>query len=87
MSKAKKMATTTIKIRMDTKGILDGYRESMNETYDEIIKKMLFVVKTSKDEPKLSKETMEEIEQSRQRYLKGQFLTAEEVRKRLGYRV
>ena len=78
------MGTTTIKIHEGTKLELDHFREYKNESYDEVIKKVLFIVKTSKTEPKLSKETIEAIEKARDRIKKGKFLTEAEARKRLG---
>ena len=78
------MGATTIKIHENTKTELDTFREYKNESYDEVIKKIVFIAKTSKDEPELSKETIEAIEKARARIRKGHFLTEEEARKRLG---
>ena len=78
------METTTIKLHEDTKTKLDSFREYKNESYDEVIKKMVFIIKTSRREPKLSRETIEAIEKARARIRKGKFLTYEEARKRLG---
>jgi len=79
-----KMEATTIKLHGDTKYQLDGFREYKNESYDELIKKMIYIVKTCKTEPKLSKETVENIEKARERIKKGKFLTEAESKKRLG---
>ena len=79
-----KMDATTIKIHEDTKSELDQYREYKNESYDEVIKKMLYIVKICKKKPELSKETVLAIENARKRIMKGKFLTEEEARKRLG---
>lgn len=76
--------TTTIKIHQDTKTQLDRLREYKNETYDELIKKVLFIVETLKTKPELSRETVEAIEKSRERIKKGKFLTEAEAKKRLG---
>ncbi len=78
------MDATTIKIHEDTKIELDTFREYKNESYDEVLKKLLFIAKTCKTEPKLSKETVEAIEKARERIKKGKFLTEAEARKRLG---
>jgi len=78
------MEATTIKIHEDTKIELDTFREYKNESYDEVLKKLLFIAKTCKTEPKLSKETVEAIEKARDRIKKGKFLTEAEARKRLG---
>jgi predicted transcriptional regulator len=78
------MDATTIKIHEDTKHQLDKFREYRNESYDEVIKKVMFIAKTSKTDPKLSKETVEAIEKARARIKKGIFVTEKEARKRLG---
>ena len=78
------METTTIKIERSTKVQLDELREYKNESYDEVIKKVLFIVKTSKTEPELSKEAIAAIEKARERIKKGGFLTEAEAKKRLG---
>ena len=78
------MSATTIKIQTDTKSQIDQFREYKNESYDEVIKKLIFIVKNLKKEPELSKETIEAIEAARKRIKKGHFITEEEARKRLG---
>lgn len=78
------MEATTIKIHEDTKLELDGFREYKNESYDEVIKKVVFIAKVCKTEPELSKETIKAIENARERIKKGNFLTEAEARKRLG---
>jgi predicted transcriptional regulator len=78
------MNATTIKLYEDTKTQLDRFREYKNESYDEVIKKVIFIAKTCETEPKLSKETIEAIEKARARIKKGRFLTEAEAKKRLG---
>jgi hypothetical protein len=78
------MGATTIKIHQETKLNLDQFREYGNESYDEVIKKMIYIAKTCKKEPKLSQETIIAIEKARERIKKGKFLTEEEAKKRLG---
>ncbi|MEE9151581.1 MAG: hypothetical protein V3U20_07095 [Thermoplasmata archaeon] len=78
------MKATTIKIYEDTKNQLDIFREYKNESYDEVIKKVIYIAKNVKTEPELSIETIEAIEKARERIKKGHFLTEEEARKRLG---
>jgi len=78
------MSATTIKIQTDTKSQIDQFREYKNESYDEVIKKLIFIVKNLKKEPELSKETIEAIEAARKRIKKGHFITEEEARRRLG---
>ena len=77
-------AITTIKIHGDTKLELDNFREYGSESYDEVIKKVVFIAKTCKTEPELSQETILAIEKARERIKKGKFLTEAVARKRLG---
>ena len=75
---------TTIKIHDDTKQELDTFREYRNESYDEVIRKVVFIAKTCKTEPELSQETIQAIEKARERIKRGKFLTEAEARKRMG---
>jgi hypothetical protein len=77
--------TTTIKIYEVTKQELDHFREYKNESYDEVIKKVIYIAKNCKAQPKLSKEAIESIEKARARIKAGKFVTEEEARKRLGF--
>jgi len=79
------MEATTIKIHDRTKQELDHFREYKNESYDEVIQKVIFIAKTCKDEPELSRETIFAIEKARERIRKGKFVTEEEAKKRLGF--
>jgi hypothetical protein len=75
---------TTIKVHEDTKFGLDQFREYGNESYNEVIKKIIYIAKTCKEQPELSQETIQAIEKARERIKKGKFLTEEEAKKRLG---
>jgi predicted transcriptional regulator len=79
-----KMDATTIKIHENTKAELDTFREYRNESYDEVISKIIYIAKTCKTEPELSQETIQAIEKARERIKKGKFLNEAEARKRLG---
>jgi len=78
------MEATTLKIHMDTKMQLDSFREYKNESYDEVIKKIVHIAKICKKEPELGKDAIEAIEKARERIRAGKFLTEAEARKRLG---
>mgnify|MGYP000692203759 CR=1 FL=1 len=78
------MAATTIKLDRQTKSQLDKFREYKNESYDEVIKKLVYVVNNLKKKPELSKETLVEIENARERMRKGRFVTESTAKKRLG---
>ena len=77
------MSDTTIKLHNDTKSELDSFREYKNESYDEVIKKVLYIAKNVKEKPELSKETIEAIEKARERIRKGKLITEAEAKKRL----
>ena len=78
------MQATTIKIHQNTKSQLDRFREYKNESYDELIKKMVYIVKIGKRNPELSVETINAIEKARDRIKRGRFLTEVKAKKRLG---
>jgi len=78
------MNATTIKIHKETKAEIDQFREYKNESYDEVLKKLIYIVKKIKKEPELSKETLIAIEAARERIKKGHFVTEEEAKNRLG---
>ncbi|MBU0929545.1 MAG: hypothetical protein KJ623_00545 [Nanoarchaeota archaeon] len=75
---------TTIKLDQGTKVQLDNFREYKNESYDEVIRKMVYIIKTCEKEPKLSQKTIQEIKEARERVKKGEFYTEEEAKKILG---
>ena len=79
------MEATTIKVYGDTKLQLDAFREYKNESYDELIKKLVFIAKKLKNQPELSRETVLAIENARKRMRVGNFITEEEAKKRLGF--
>jgi len=79
------MSATTIKLQTKTKSQLDTFREYKNESYDEVINKLVYIAKNTKKNPELSKETIIAIEKARERIKKGNFLTEEQATKRLGF--
>jgi hypothetical protein len=78
------MDVSTIRLRRKTKSYLDRYREYRNESYDEVVMKLVRIAETAKKKPELSKEAVERIEAARRRIKAGEFVTEEEARKRLG---
>jgi predicted transcriptional regulator len=79
------MEATTIKVFGSTKQELDQFKEYKNETYDEVIRKMIYIAKTVKTQPALSRETVMAIERARKRLKAGRFVTEDEAKKRLGF--
>ena len=78
------MNDTTIKIHKDTKREIDKFREYKNESYDEVLRKLLYIIKSIKKDPELSKEEIQAIEDARKRMDKGHYYTEEEAKKILG---
>ena len=78
------MVATTIKLQQTTKSQLDTFKEYKNESYDEVVNKLVYIVKNVKKKPELSKETIIAIEKARERIKKGHFVTEKEAMKRLG---
>ena len=78
------MDICTIKLRPNTKRVLDSFREYRNESYEEILDKIVFVAKTAEKNPKLSQKTVREIEAARERIRNGSFYDEAAVKKTLG---
>ncbi len=78
------MTATTIRIHGETKDHLDRFREYRNESYDEVISKLIFIAEKAKTEPELSHEAVKAIEAARERMKKGKYVSHDEVKKRLG---
>lgn len=75
---------STIRLNQDTKSELDKFKQYKNESYNELIRKLLFIAKRCEKEPKLSQKTVQEIKEARERIKKGEFYTEEEAKKILG---
>ena len=75
---------TTIRLNKETKFELDNFRQYKNESYNELIRKLIFVAKMCEKEPKLSQKTIQEIKEAREKIKRGEFYTEEEAKKILG---
>jgi predicted transcriptional regulator len=75
---------TTIKLNPNTKQELDNFRQYKNESYDELVRKLLYLAKTCEKDPKLSQKAIQEIKEARERIKKGEFYTEAESKKILG---
>ena len=60
----KNKSITTIKIHRETKERLDGLREYERETYEEILKKILFILNTSRKNPEKSRNLLIKLDRS-----------------------
>ena len=61
---------TTIKLKKETKLRLEKLREHRRESYDEILRKVLWILNTARIDPEKSKETLEKIDEIRKRNFK-----------------
>ena len=75
---------TTIRINPETKMRLDEFRQYKSESYDELVRKLIYLAKMCEKEPKLSQKTVVEIKEARERIKKGEFYTEAEAKKILG---
>ena len=75
---------TTIRINPNTKEELDSFRQYKNESYDEVVRKIIIIAKTCEKDPKLSQKNIQEIKEAREKIKKGEFYTEEEAKKILG---
>ena len=75
---------TTVRLNVQTKEDLDKFKQYKNESYDELIRKLIYLAKLCENEPKLSQKTIKEIKESRERIKKGEFYTEAEAKKILG---
>jgi hypothetical protein len=78
------MNVTTVKMYVDTKKMLNQFREYRNESYDEIVKKLIYIARFAGKNPKLSNKTVKDIEAARERLMKGEFYTEKQMAKMLG---
>ena len=75
---------TTIRLNPETKIKLDEFRQYKSESYDELVRKLIYLAKMCEKEPRLSQKTIQEINEARERIKKGEFYTEEEAKKILG---
>ncbi len=75
---------TTIRINPKTKEELDSFRQYKNESYDELVRKLVYFAKICEKDPKLSQKSILEIKEAREKIKKGEFYTEEEAKKILG---
>jgi predicted transcriptional regulator len=72
---------TTIRLNPETKNKLDEFRQYKNESYDEVVRKIIIIARTCEKEPKLSQKTIQEIKEAREKIKKGEFYTEKEAKK------
>ena len=77
----KNMPITTIKLQKETKERLDKLKENRSESYDEILRKILYVLNTTRDDPYKAKRILERISEQRAQ-MQDSELHEEEERKK-----
>jgi len=68
-----KSTITTLKLEKETKERLEKLREHKRETYDDIIRKIMYVLNTVRDEPVKAKAILEFIDEKRKRMFETEF--------------
>ena len=63
---------TTLKLEKETKERLDKLREHKRETYDDILRKIMYVLNTVRDEPTKAKAILEFIDEKRKRMFEAE---------------
>jgi hypothetical protein len=71
------MEVTTIKISKETKLRLDRLKEHSRETYEEVLKKILFILNVSKKNPEKASKLLQRLDSVIKR--KENFLTEDEL--------
>jgi predicted transcriptional regulator len=75
---------TTIRLSNSTKEQLDSFKQYKGESYDELVRKLIYLAKMCEKKPELSQRTILEIKEARERIKSGDFYTEEEAKKILG---
>ncbi len=68
-----KSTITTLKLEKETKERLEKLREHKRETYDDIIRKIMYVLNTVRDEPIKARAILEFIDEKRKRMFETEF--------------
>ena len=72
---------TTVRLNIHTKNELDKFKQYKSESYDELVRKLIYIAKLCENEPKLSQKAIKEIHQARERVKAGEFYTEAEAKK------
>jgi len=75
---------TTLKLEKETKERLEKLREHKRETYDDIIRKIMYVLNTVRDEPVKAKAILEFIDEKRRRMFETEYDSKKEEQKPKG---
>jgi len=72
---------TTIKLLEETKLRIEKLREHKRESYDDILRKILYVLNTARDSPEKAKRILERISELRDRMLEEERQQKEDLEK------
>ena len=75
---------TTIRLNNATTEQLDAFKQYKSESYDELVRKLIYLAKMCEKQPELSQKTILEIKEARERIKSGDFYTEAEAKKILG---
>jgi hypothetical protein len=75
---------TTIKLLEETKLRVEKLREHKKESYDDILKKILFVLNVAREDPERAKRILEKISEVRERMIKEELEQKEDLEKENG---
>ena len=75
---------TTLRINKNTKKDLDKFRQYKNESYDEILRKLVFIAKNSEKDPLQSQKIVKNITEARKIIKGNSHYTKSEAKKILG---
>lgn len=79
--KSSKGKITTIKLLEETKLRIEKLREHKRESYNDILRKILYVLNTARDDPDKAKKILEKISNLRQRMLEEEKQQKEALKK------
>ncbi len=72
---------TTIKLLEETKVRLEKLREHKRESYDDILRKMLYVLNTTREDPEKARKILEKIDELRNRMFEEKAKLQEDLAK------
>ena len=75
---------TTVLLHKETKDRLEEMKEYGKESYDEIINKLITIVKLMKEEGKLSDKTLEDVKEARKQIKQGKGMSTKELMAKMG---
>ena len=72
---------TTIKLLEETKNRVEKLREHKRESYDDILRKILYILNTARDSPEKAKRILERISELRERMIEEEKQQKEDLKK------